>query len=133
LEGLTAGGDDYLRKPYGRKLLLERVKKGLRHAKKLDRQIKHGSLTLDLRSDQAFNKGKDMLLTHKEFALLLLFVQNEGRAMSAEHLYEIVWGQPMNRDANAVKNQVYNLRKKLAGSGYTITAVYREGYCFESE
>jgi DNA-binding response OmpR family regulator len=90
-----------------------------------------GSLTLDIITSQAHIDGVNMRLSPKEFSLLLLFIQNEGEKMNAERVYESVWGQPMNNDVNAVKNAVSRLRKKLEGSGYNLSIIRGEGYCFE--
>ena len=68
-----------------------------------------------------------------EFFLLQLFIENEGKSLKAEYLYEQVWGADMIDDPNAVKNAVSRLRKKIRGSGHTISSVYGEGYCFERE
>jgi DNA-binding response OmpR family regulator len=129
--GLAAGGDEYLRKPYDIDLLRLRVKKTLRRERQVSQIIRYGSLTLDVIANIAYLNGKDLLLSQKEFALLLLFVQNEGRMMSADYLYEKVWRQPMLEDARTVKYHISNLRKKLSGSGYTVAALRGEGYCFE--
>jgi DNA-binding response OmpR family regulator len=96
-------------------------------------RIIFGPLMIDVLSGKAFINGADMLLTQKEFALLVMFTQNEGRCMSVEYVYEKVWGQPMNNNTGAVKNQLSNLRKKLEGSGYTVSSTRGEGYCFERE
>jgi DNA-binding response OmpR family regulator len=72
-----------------------------------------------------------MLLPQKEFALLLLFAQNENRILAAEYIYEKIWGRPMNDDAGAVRYHVSRLRKKLPESGYTIASEYGGGYRFE--
>jgi DNA-binding response OmpR family regulator len=66
------------------------------------------------------------------FALLLFFVQREGKTVSGEYLYENIWGQSMAEDSSAMKNMIYRLRKKQSGSGYTITNERGEGYCFEA-
>lgn len=133
IKGLEHGSDDYLPKPYDFGVLLARVEALLRRASIVPEQIAYGPLTIDLLSGQAFIKGVDMLLTQKEYSLLVLFTRHENRYMSAEYLYEKVWGQLMNKDAGAVKYQVSNLRKKLEGSGYTISTARGEGYCFERE
>jgi len=132
LDGLLAGGDDYLRKPYGIDLLRARVAKGLRQNLPPGSQvISRGPLELHIMSAQAFLNDQDMLLTQKEFALLLLLVQNEEKTLSKEFLYETVWNQPVNDDARAVKAHLSNVRKKLSGSGYSVTVSRGEGYCFE--
>jgi DNA-binding response OmpR family regulator len=90
-------------------------------------------LTLNLKSLSAYINGVNILLTQKEFALLLMFTQNEERTISAEYLYEQVWGQDGNNDTRTVKTQVSHLRKKLEGSGYTVLSARGQGYCFERE
>lgn len=132
MEGLVAGGDDYLRKPYGIELLRVRVKKALQNGRK-NQFVARGSLTLDLVASQAFLSGADLLLTGKEFALLLLLVQNEGKLLGAEYIYEKAWGQPMGADRNAVQVSVSRLRKKIAPAGYVIRAERGNGYLFARE
>ena len=97
--------------------------------------VTRGTLTIDILSSQAFYNGVDLLLTQKECALLLLLTEHENRAMSADYLYEKVWGQPANNDASAVKHQISNLRKKLegCGCGYTVASSRGEGYTFKKE
>ena len=123
-----AGGDYYLRKPYDLKEFRACVDALMRRSSRLPEVITAGPLKLDVVSMQAFLNGADMLLTQKEFSLLSYFVQNEGRTMSAEHLYENIWGRPMGEDGSAVKNMVYKLRKKLSGSGYEIKNERGDGY-----
>jgi DNA-binding response OmpR family regulator len=62
---------------------------------------------------------------------LQFLVQNEDKYLSAEHIYESVWAQPMNDDNRAVKVAISRLRAKIAGCGYTITSKQNSGYCFE--
>jgi DNA-binding response OmpR family regulator len=75
----------------------------------------------------------DLCLTPKDYALLQFMARNEGRHMSAAHIYESVWGQPMAGDNNALKMAVSRLRPKLFGSGYTVAGKQNDGYCFERE
>ena len=131
--GLDMGADDYVGKPFTYDVLLSRLRKMLAHAERVPERIMRGPLTLDMLSGQAFLADEDLLLAKKEFAMLLLFVQNESKIMSGEYLYEKVWKQPMNMDDSAIKSAVYRLRKKIAGFGYTIITEYGEGYRFEKE
>lgn len=133
VRGLNAGGDDYLAKPYDFGVLLARVKALLRRAEHVPEQLTKGRLSLDVTADVATLDGADLLLTPKEFALLLLFTQNEGRFISAEYLYEKVWKHPMAGDSNALKSALKRLRAKLEGSGYEIALSKGEGYQFERE
>lgn len=135
LYGLRAGGDDYITKPYDIDELAARVGAALRREQLRAQRVEtltFGPLELDTISGQAFLSGEDMLLTQKEFALLLLMAQNSGRMIPAEELYECVWNQPMAGNDHSVKNAIYRLRKKLVGSGFSIRAERGAGYCFEN-
>jgi DNA-binding response OmpR family regulator len=132
-KGLRAGANDYLGKPFEYEVLLARVEVLFRNVEQIPETMERGPLKLDITAGQAFLDGVDMLLTQKEFSLLLLFAQNEECAMSAEYLYEKVWRQTIGDDNRTLKKHLSNLRKKLedGNSGYKITATRGEGYCFE--
>jgi DNA-binding response OmpR family regulator len=131
VRGLSQGGDDYLTKPYDFEVLLARVEALLRRAQQVPEVITKGSLSLDVAASAAMLDGANLLLTQKEFALLLLFFQNEGRSMDAEYLYEKVWKLPMLSDTNALKNAIRRLRTKIDGSGWRIEWSRGEGYRLE--
>ena len=131
--GLASGCDDYVTKPYAFPVLYARIEAVLRRTSSLPESIEKGALKLDVTAGQALLHGKDMLLTQKDFALLLLFAQNEGRTVSAEALYEKLWKAPLAGNINALKNAVSRLRAKLGGSGYAIVTRRGEGYLFERE
>ena len=133
VRGLSEGGDDYLIKPYDFEVLLARIEALLRRASIVPNILHKGSLKLNIVSGRAFCGNDDMLLAKKEFALFLLFAQNEGKTVSAEYLYEKVWGQDIAGDENALRIVISRLRKKLAGSGHMITMERGEGYVFERE
>ena len=77
--------------------------------------------------------GRDLLLTQKEFALLLIFVQSEADFISGETLYEKVWKAPLSGNSNALKNALARLRTKIFDSGYRIAWSRGEGYSLERE
>lgn len=133
VKGFNSGCDDYLPKPYTFEVLLVRLERLLRSAEQVPETVTKGALKLNVSSLVAYVNDVDILLTQKEFALLMLTLQREGRHLSAEYLYEKVWGQPMVGDTGAVRRQISLLRKKLEGSGYTISVTRGEGYCFERE
>ena len=133
VRGLTAGGDDYLPKPYDFGVLLARVEALLRRAQQVPERIQKGRLCLDVAADVATLDGADLLLSQKEFALLLVFMQNEDRIISADYLYEKVWRQPMTGDSNALRSTLKRLRTKLEDSGYCVVLSKGEGYQFEKE
>ena len=136
LRGLEAGGDNYLTKPYDRSVFLSHVEALLRRSETLPEMLVIGSIKLDPASGRAFVNGEDILLTQKEFSLLQQFAQYPNKLLMVEYLYEKVWGQEfMTDDASHVslKNAISKLRKKISGSGYTITAEYGEGYMLAAE
>lgn len=127
--GLTRGGDDYLPKPYGLEVLLARVNALLRRTcHKPEAVITIGELSLNTFTRRAMIGGEDILLTPKEFAILLYLVQNAGEKVPAEQLYEVAWGQPMMEDANAVRVAISRLRDKIESCGLRIETVWGRGY-----
>lgn len=133
VRGLSQGGDDYLAKPYDFGVLLARVEALLRRAENVPEKLVRGRLSLDVAADVATFDGVDLLLTQKEFVLLLIFIQNEERFVSAEYLYEKAWKAPLSGDSQALKKTIHRLREKIAGSGWHIVWSRGEGYSFEKE
>ncbi|MGC4019067.1 MAG: response regulator transcription factor [Muricomes sp.] len=133
VDGLTSGGDDYLPKPYDFNIFLARVKALLRRSKdKIPDIVQRGALKLDVLSGKAFLEEEDLLLTPKQFALLLLLLRNEGEVLSPEYLYETVWKQPITGDSNALWKQMSHLYTKLADKrGIELTLFRGKGYCLE--
>ncbi|MDR0840785.1 MAG: response regulator transcription factor [Christensenellaceae bacterium] len=129
--GLRAGANDYVSKPFEYEVLLARIETMLRGAERMPETISKGSLTLKLLSMIALLNGEDIHLTQKEFALILLFAQNEGKIISADRLYKKVWDTAAAGDMNALKKQISNLRIKIEGSGFVINSIRGIGYIFE--
>ena len=129
--GFESGCNDYLAKPYTFPILFMRAKELLSRAERLPEALQKGPLLLDVVSGQVLLGGMDLLLTRKEFSLLLLLAQNEGKTVSVEYLYDKAWKQPLAGDKNAVQTAVSKLRKKIDASGYDIIAVRGHGYVFE--
>lgn len=135
VKGLTGGADDYMTKPYRVDELLARMV-ALLHRRETARGnavLTRGPLVLDTVAQRAFLNGEDILLQPREYAALHYLMQHEGEGVSAERLYETVWKLPANGSASAARTAVSRLRKKLEGSGYTITSGWGAGYCFERE
>ncbi len=139
VEGLSAGADYYLTKPYSfdeliavTERLLSRHFDSRKRYEKGDR-IEKGPLTLELTKNKAFVNGKDANLTLKEFALLLLMAKNENRVFSPGELYETVWNIPSADDTRTIRFHIGNLKKKIGTEShddYDIVSVYGKGYYF---
>ena len=133
IQGLSVGGDDYLTKPYNFDELFARVEAVIRRCTTFPEIISKGDLSIDITAGIVKHKGNDLLLTKKEYALLLIFIQNEERFVKADHLYEKVWGAPMESDNNALKGAIKRLRTKLDSCGWSIGWTRGEGYIFEKK
>jgi len=132
--GLAAGGDDYITKPFHAQELLARVEAAMRR-REIGiplRTVAKGRLELNLASDRALLDGNDLMLSPMEFNVLCLLAQNEGKVLGLEDIYKQAWGRPSNDEKNTVQVTVSRLRRKLAPSGYGISAVRRRGYVFEA-
>ena len=129
--GLKSGGDDYLTKPYDFSVLLARVEALIRRSARLPEYIYKGRLAINVTAGVVMYNGEDLLLGRKEYALLSIFVQNEGAFVNAEHLYERVWNTPMGGDSTALRSAIKRLRAKIEGCGWSIGWSRDEGYIFE--
>ena len=130
VRGLKLGADDYIVKPFEIAELLARVETVLRRCRKTDGVITLGDVTVDTQSRVVRRGGEVVPLTAKEYALLLLFLQNRNIALFRETIYERVWENDYMGDSRTVDLHVQRLRKKL-GWQDRITAVYKVGYRLE--
>ena len=131
--GLKLGANDYLSKPFSYNVLLAGLEAMFRNIEQMPKAINKGMITLKVRSMEVSFGNQNIKLPPVEFFLLQLFIENEGVTLKTEYLFKQIWGVDMLDDAGALKNTVSRLRKKIENSGYTIVAVYREGYRFEQE
>ena len=131
VKGLRMGADDYLVKPFEIIELLARVETVLRRYHKLDRVIDAAGLNIDTISMVVRRDGKEIILTRKEYELLLLFVRNPGVALYRETIYERVWGGDYLGDSRTIDLHVQRLRKKV-GWEDKLQAIYKVGYRLES-
>lgn len=130
LAGLRAGGNDYITKPYDIDEFLARVKAFLHlvSSRSAPQRLTLDTLELDIHANIAFDAGRDMLLTQKEFTVLLYLARRNGETVSAQTLYEAVWRAPYLDSSATVKSTVSSLRRKLEGSGWLIASVRGSGY-----
>ncbi len=130
VKGLKLGADDYLVKPFDVVELVARVEAVLRRYNKAEQTITAGDVVVDVEARRVTKAGKPVVLTNKEFGLLMLFVKNKNVALFRETLYEKVWEGEYFGDSRTLDLHVQRLRRKL-GWEHNLVAVYKVGYRLE--
>ena len=133
IEGLNAGADYYLTKPFDTRELLACVNALLRRQGSQVDELRFGNTALDLGSGQLVCGEKSVRLSAREFDVMRLLMQNRERILSKELILARVWGFDSNAVENHVEVYVGFLRKKLRsiGSDVRIEAIRRLGYHLE--
>jgi len=140
--GFELGADDYVVKPFGMRELVARVRALLRRAgeaaKRSDTMdtkevIEYPGLKINLVSRQVLVNKQELVLTPKEYDLLVYFSKNPGKVFTREQLLEFVWGYDFFGDLRTVDTHVKKIREKLRNCGEThyINTVWGVGYKFE--
>ncbi len=118
VRGLDLGADDYLVKPFSAVELLARARAVLRRAKSRQRSLlgqkfQHGDLVIDFARAEVWRGETLISLSATEYRLLLQFVHNAGRVLSAEELLTNVWGKEYSKDKEILWVTIARLRQKL--------------------
>lgn len=130
VKGLRLGAEDYLVKPFDVLELTARVEVVLRRFHKTETLLQAGDVTVDLEARKVTKAGKPVVLTNKEYGLLVLFIQNKNVALFKESLYEKVWKDEYFADSRTLELHVQRLRRKM-GWEKNLVAVYKVGYRLE--
>lgn len=118
VEGLDAGADDYLAKPFALEELLARMRALLRRSSGTSGETyRVGDLTLDPDARVVVRDGVEIGLTKTEFDLLELLVENVGVVMSREKIYEHIWGYDFETTSNSLDVYIGYLRRKTEADG----------------
>jgi two-component system response regulator MprA len=135
VEGLDAGADDYLVKPFAVEELRARVRALLRRTGAGDDALRFADVSLDPTTREAFRGERRLQLTRTEFNLLELFLRNPRQVLTRSQIYQRVWGYDFGATSNALWVYVGYLRRKLEEGGeprllHTVRGV---GYAFREE
>ncbi|MFQ5967258.1 MAG: response regulator transcription factor [Acidimicrobiia bacterium] len=137
VEGLDAGADDYLVKPFALEELLARVRALLRRTSLVSPSaaVRVGDLSLDPDTREVFRAGRKVRLTKTEFDLLELLMANAGIVLTREVIYERIWGYDFETSSNSLDVYVGYLRRKTeeAGEPRLIHTVRGVGYVVREE
>ena len=133
LLGFELGVDEYISKPFSRKILVARGEAILRRTGKADAGdvLSAGGIVIDKAAHLVTIDGKQIELSFKEFELLTYFMENEGIALSREKILNNVWNYDYFGDARTIDTHVKKLRAKMGKKGELIRTIWGMGYKFE--
>jgi DNA-binding response OmpR family regulator len=138
IAGLSLGADDYIEKPFDLEILLAKIKAHLRRnyeMKEKGKLLTDGNLTLDIQANTAYLDGKPLVLTLKEFELLVLFLENKGKSLQKEWIFNKVWGMDSFSEPSTLTVHINKLREKIElnpKNPKRIQTVWRVGYKYEA-
>ena len=135
ITGLMTGADDYMTKPFSPAELTARIDALYRHidsdGSSNQIELKHGPFVLNTRNRTLDKDGRRIKLTQVEYAIVKLFMQNPGRALSREDILAAVWGRDYDGELKIVDVNIRRLRIKIeddTASPTYITTVWGFGY-----
>ena len=118
VEGLEAGADDYLVKPFALRELKARVKALLRRTESAsDGELSFSDLKIDLATRDVHRNGRRLALSQLEFQLLQLFLENPRQVLTRSTIFERVWGYDFGATSNALGVYIGYLRRKTEEDG----------------
>jgi len=135
INGLELGADDYITKPFSLRELLARVRAVLRRPgpRHKAEELAFGEARVRLRGRQAFRDGHEVILTRKEFDLLVYLLTHRGEVITRERLLDEVWGYERFPTTRTVDTHILHLRRKFEADPdhpAFILTVHGQGYKF---
>ena len=135
IKGFDVLADDYITKPVTMPLVIRRIEAVLRRTEKGNQNentiIHYKEISLDIDSFNVYVNGESISLTTREFEILKLFLENQGRVFTRDNLLNTIWGYDYFGDAKIVNTHIKNIRRKL-GVDY-IETIRGVGYKIEKE
>ncbi|MCF0137462.1 MAG: response regulator transcription factor [Oscillospiraceae bacterium] len=131
--GLDSGANDYLAKPFDTRELLARIRAVTRTRTESDSKLRMGNISLDRASFELSSPSGSFRLANKEYQMMELFLSYPRCLISAERLFEKIWGYESESEINVVWVYISYLRKKLSalGASVEIRASRNAGYSLE--
>ncbi|MBM0740847.1 response regulator transcription factor [Phormidium sp. CLA17] len=136
VQGLDAGADDYLIKPFELRELLARVRALLRRPtaalEPSTRRLQVGDLELDPENQLAYRGKREIELSEKEAQLLAYLMRSPNQLLTHEQIYQHIWGETEKPTSNTLAAQIRLLRRKIEQDNESplISTVYGKGYRF---
>ena len=130
VNGLKMGSDDYITKPFNIEELVARIEAVLRRYNKGNQIYKINNIEINNNTRTVKKDGQNVLLTPKEFDLLILLFQNKNFALYRETIFEKVWGEELEFETRTLDLHIQRLRKKLDLKD-KIKTIYKIGYMLE--
>lgn len=128
VDGLDAGADDYLSKPFDMTELMARIRALGRRPARLMPTITIGGLTFDFDSKQAYVSGQELTLPRRQLLALEALCYRQGRTVRRDALAQAVYGINDHIESNSLESHISRLRKALMGSGVEIHTIRGIGY-----
>ncbi|MDE5866408.1 MAG: response regulator transcription factor [Lachnospiraceae bacterium] len=132
LNGFDLGADDFIEKPYDIDILIAKIKGIFKRRYQRDTLSANG-VTLNLADKTATIDGKSVELPSKEFDLLALLIENQGKALKKEYLFKTVWGSESDSEQQTLHVHINRLRRKLGDdpkNAKRLLTVWGVGYKF---
>ena len=133
LAGFDLGIDDYMTKPFSPKELMARINAVIKRYKGEDDFYIYKNLKVDFLGHAAYINGKELLLTPKEYDLLVYFINNKGIALSREQLLNNIWNYDYFGNDRTIDTHIKMLRNNLGEYRDLITTVRGMGYKFDDK
>ena len=133
LNGLILGADDYIEKPYDIDILLAKIDGIFKRRYAVD-EITDNNITINRASRTVVKDGNRVEMTSKEFELLLMFLENKGKALTKEYIFDTIWGSESFSEQQTLTVHIKWLRQKIEEdpkNPQKIKTVWGVGYKYE--
>ncbi len=137
IKGFQLGACDYVTKPFHRGILLARIRAALEYKNGVQEEasdiLRFRELSVDLKQCRVFSAGEEVVLTNKEYRLLLYLMENRNIVLSRDQILERIWGFDYEGDIRTIDTHIKMLRNDLGVCGDYIRTIRGMGYVFQWE